>query len=354
MGGEGISGSGFAEYTNKNKIPLGAFFKPDPVTGMTATNPENVNTTCSGAICNKTADYRPYGLEYGDNAIDVVNNDGYGNYNGLQVSWVKRSKATNFNANYTWSKTLGTGLQVNPYVLRDNYGVLSIDRPQVLNLSGSYFLERPYTGGNKILSGAANGWTVSNITTWQRGGSLPALFNNGDANFGLGLQYTTINGAPISAANPLPAGVGTGLSDATYYGTNDSGLVIQPVATCKALKFTCFSAPAIGSYGGTSWPYYHGPNYFDSDLALFKSFHIFEKQSLRLEAEAFNWLNHPLPQFANTNYLALNYQADYGSKAISVNPAPYPNGTPDSLGQMTNKSGAPAQRIFELSAKYTF
>jgi hypothetical protein len=354
MGGEGISGSGFAEYTNQNKIPLGAFFKPDPITGLTATNPENVNTTCSGAVCNKTADYRPYGLEYGDNAIDVVNNDGYGNYNGLQVSWVKRSKATNFNANYTWSKTLGTGLQVNPYVLRDNYGVLSIDRPQVLNLSGSYFLERPYTGDSKILSGAANGWTISNITTWQRGGSLPALFNNGDANFGLGLQYTTINGAPISAANPLPAGVGTGLSDATYYGTNDSGLVIQPVATCKALKYTCFSAPAIGSYGGASWPYYHGPDYFDSDLALFKNFHVFEKQNLRLEAEAFNWLNHPLPQFANTNYLSLNYQADYGSKAITVNPAPYPNGTPDSFGQMTNKAGAPAQRIFELSAKHTF
>jgi hypothetical protein len=37
-----------------------------------------------------------------------------------------------------------------------------------------------------------------------------------------------------------------------------------------------------------------------------------------------------------------------------VNPAPYPNGTPDSFGQMTNKAGAPAQRIFELSAKYTF
>jgi hypothetical protein len=32
MGGEGISGSGFGDYTNQNKIPLGAFFKPDPVT----------------------------------------------------------------------------------------------------------------------------------------------------------------------------------------------------------------------------------------------------------------------------------------------------------------------------------
>lgn len=375
MGGEGISGSGFGEYTNQNKIPLGAFFKPDPVTGLVAKNPENVTTTCAGPICNATADYRPYGKEYGDNTIDVVNNDSYGNYNALQVSWVKRSKATNFNANYTWSKTLGTGLQINPYVLRANYGVLSIDRPQVLNLSGSYFAERPYTGDNKLLGGVVNGWTISNITTWQRGGSLPALFNNGDANFGMGLQYTTVNGAPISATNPLPAGVGTGLSVATYYGTNDSGMVIRPVSHGSALTYTNFTAPAAGaygapgSYGGAAWPYFHGADYFDSDMALFKNVHIHEKQNLRLEAEAFNWLNHPLPQFANTNYVALNYGANCATAtenvngqnvpvctvgAISVNSAAYPNGTPSSFGQMTNKSGAPNQRIFELSAKYTF
>jgi hypothetical protein len=354
MGGEGISGSGFGEYTNVNKMPLGALFKPDPVTGLTATNPENVTTTCSGAVCNKTSDYRPYGKEYGDNAIYIVNNDSYGDYNGLQVSWVKRSKDVNFNANYTWSKTLGTGLQVNPYHLRANYGVLSIDRPQVLNLSGSYLIERAYTGENKILSGAANGWTISNITTWQRGGSLPALFNNGDANFGMGLQYTTYNGIAISSSNPLPTGVGTGLTAATYYGTNSSGMVIQPVVTCKSLKYTCFKAPAVGSYGGAGWPYFHGPAYFDSDLALFKTFHVVEKQDVRFEAEAFNWLNHPLPQFANTNYLALNFGADYATKALSVNPTPYPNANPNSFGQLTNKAGAPAQRIFELSVKYEF
>jgi hypothetical protein len=349
MGGEGISGSGFGDYTNQNKIPLGAFFKPDPVTGLTATNPENVTTTCLGPVCNKTADYRPFGNIYGDNTIDVVNNDSYGNYNGLQASWVKRSKFVNFNANYTWSKTLGTGLQINPFVLRPNYGVLSIDRPQVLNLSGSYFAERPYTGDNKLLSGVANGWTISNITTWQRGGSLQAINN---PNFSMGLQYTTINGAPISSTNPLPANVGNGLSQATYYGTNAS-IDILPVAHSSALKYTSFSAPAIGAYGGTAFPYYHGEPYFDSDIALFKTFHIRELQSVRFEAEAFNWLNHPLPEYSG-NYLNLYYQADYTSKALTVNPTPYPSGNPANFGVANNKAGAPSQRIFELSAKYNF
>jgi hypothetical protein len=349
MGGEGISGSGFGDYTNQNKVPLGAFFKPDPVTGLTATDPENVSTTCAGPVCNKTADYRPFGNIYGDNTIDVVNNDSYGNYHGLQASWVKRSKAVNFNANYTWSKTLGTGLQINPFVLRRNYGVLSIDRPQVVNLSGSYFAERPYSGDNLLLKGVANGWTISNITTWQEGGNLQAINN---PNFSMALQYTTINGAPITAANPLPAHVGNGLGTSTYYGTNAS-ISILPVAHSSALSYTSFSAPAIGTYGGAAFPYYRGKSYFDSDIALFKTFHIKERQSVRFEAESFNWLNHPLPGYQG-GYLNLYYQADYTSKALTVNPTPYPQQNPANFGVSNTKAGAPAQRIFELSAKYNF
>jgi hypothetical protein len=349
MGGEGISGSGFGDYTNQNKIPLGAFFKPDPVTLMVATNPENVGTTCAGPVCNKTADYRPFGNIYGDNSIDVVNNDSYGTYNGLQASWVKRSKSTNFNANYTWSKTLGTGQQVNPFVLRRNYGELSIDRPQVVNLSGSYFSERPYTGDNKIVSGFANGWTISNYTTWQGGGNLQAINN---PNFGFNVFYSTINGAPISSTNPLPTNVGNGLSQSTYYGTNAS-IDIMPVSHSSALSYNSFSAPPVGTYGGAAFPYYHGKSYFDSDLALFKTFHIVEKQTFKVEAEAFNWLNHPLPQFQG-GYLQLNYQADYTTKAITVYPTTFPGNNPANFGVANFKAGAPNQRIFELSAKYTF
>ena len=52
MGGESISGSGFASFTDQNKTPLGAFFKPDPVTGITATDPENINFSSGKANVN--------------------------------------------------------------------------------------------------------------------------------------------------------------------------------------------------------------------------------------------------------------------------------------------------------------
>src|SRR5580658_1526009 len=353
MGGESISGSGFTEYTNKNKIPLGAFFKPDPKTGMTAANPEAVQNTCSGVICNATADYRPFGNAYGDNNINVISNDSYGNYNGLQLSWVKRSRNVNFNANYTYSKTLGTSLQVDAFALAPNYGVESINRPQVINLSGSYTFERPYNGDMKIISGAANGWTISNITTWQGGGNLQA---NNSPNFYMGLQYATINGAPIQNDpkqpnyNPLPTGVGTGLGTATYYGTETTNgnteLLIMPTLTCnpksglghnQLVKSSCFAPPAIGAQGGQKYPYFNGPSYFDSDLALYKTFHVVREQSVQFRFSAFNWINHPLPQFSSGSQLTLHYNADYASKAFTPAASQYPSGNPNNFGVLDNK-----------------
>ena len=41
---EGIEGSNFAALADQNKTPMGAFFKPDPVTGVLSTNPENLGT----------------------------------------------------------------------------------------------------------------------------------------------------------------------------------------------------------------------------------------------------------------------------------------------------------------------
>jgi hypothetical protein len=128
----------------------------------------------------------------------------------------------------------------------------------------------------------------------------------------------------------------------------------MPVPSSSSLKYTSFSAPAIGTFGGEHFPYYHGPGYFDSDLALFKTFHIHEQQNVRFEVQAFDWLNRPLPQFSNSSQITLHYNADLATKAITVNTASYPSGNPNNFGVMDQKAGPPTQRIFELSVKYMF
>ncbi len=60
---------------------------------------------------NKVQDYRPYGYAYSTNAVAMIQGTAYTNYNGLQVAWIKTTGKLGYNLNFTWSRTLGTGLQ---------------------------------------------------------------------------------------------------------------------------------------------------------------------------------------------------------------------------------------------------
>jgi hypothetical protein len=284
----------------------------------------------------------------------MIQNIGFANYNGLQASWIKTAGRVTFNFNGTWSKALATSLQENPYNVGANYGPAAIDRPFVFNSSYTYTSGNLHTGSN-LLNQLGGGWTVSGISTWQAGGYIPSELGNGVPNFNLGLNYT---GLP---ANATAQGITNGIGSATYFGTDES-IPIMPVLTCnpthglahyQVLNGSCFNAPAVGTQGGKSYPYMRGPAYFSNDLALYRTFHIAERHQVQLRASAFNWLNHPLPEFSSLTPLTLTYNVDYASKAITPN---YNRGSTGSVpfGVMDTKSQAPYERIIELDVKYSF
>ena len=329
--GSSIGGSGFS---NVNKIPLGGLFLPDPVTGAAApTDPDNTSSY-------KLQDYYPYQAGYGSNSITVNEHDGYSNYHGLQVAWLKQAGRLSFDLNYTWSKSLGIiNSTVDAFSVHGNYGVLSIDRPQVINTSYAYDVGNVYHGDFKVLGGATNGWTISGVTTWQSGGNLQAQDTQ---NLGLTILNTTTNES---------------LTSNTYFGTNADEIL--PIATCnprsgihgeQLLNLTCFTAPAIGHQGMRQFPYLSGPAYANSDLAVYKTFGIHDRQNVQFRASAFNFLNHPLWGFSTSNDITLKYATTNGTtftpNVASGLPAGYTWGTMDS------KSGS--ARVLELSLKYSF
>ncbi|HEV2575706.1 MAG TPA: carboxypeptidase regulatory-like domain-containing protein [Acidobacteriaceae bacterium] len=369
---EGIEGSNFSALADQNKTPIGALFNPDPYTGITATNPENVTknptpgtctidsvtkvaTGCYIATNNQLGDYHPYGYAYGTNNVYMNQGLDYTNYNALQVSWSKNTGHLGYNINGTWSKTLATSLQENPYNVRLNYGPASVDRPFVFNASYFYSTGKIHAF-NEFINGTLGGWTISGISTWQAGGYIPSFLGNGVPNFGLGLTYVNqpvdANGNSLTAAE----GVGTGIGSATYFGT-DAPLPIMPVLTCnptqnlktyQRVNGNCFNAPAIGQQGGQNYPYMSMAAYFNNDLALYRSFAIHENNQIQFRISAFNWINHPLPQYSTLTPLTLLYKVDYASKAITKN---YDT---TKFGVMDTKSQAPYQRIIELNVKYFF
>ena len=291
----------------------------------------------------------------------------YSNYNGLQLTALKQAGRLTYDFNFTWSKTLGTGLQGDPFVVRGaNYGPVSIDRPYVFNSTYSYQVGR-FNHGDALLRGAVGGWTVTGYTTWQSGGSFLSQLGNNVPNFGLSETYdpTTLPGGSAATASAL--GIGTGLGTQTYFGT-DAALPIRPVLTCnpqshlahnQLLNLNCFAAPAIGQQGGQSWPYLHAFSYYDSDLAFYKSFAVHEGQNVQFRFSMFNWLNHPLPSFYSGQEYTLYYLVNYQTKNIQTNTAQIASQLKsqpisEPWGTMDTKSGSPYSRILEFNVKYTF
>lgn len=330
------------DYINQNKMSLGALSLADPSTGVISPNPENIGGP--GSPNNKAADYQPYGYAYGSNPIYVPSHRGYSNYNGFQVVLARQARNLSFNVSYTHGKALGTDLYENAYSLRGNYGVLALDRPNVLTMTYSYNVLNAYRGHDKLLSGAMNNWMISGTTIWSGGGNLQALSS---PNFGMTLQYT----------GSLPAGVSPTYGGATYYGTT-AHMLVMPDTTCNPgsglagsqhVKASCFAPPATGSYGPRNYPYLSGASYTDADLAINKVFHIKETNAIEFRASAFDWINHPLASFSGSQQLTLYYNTDYSSKATTLS-----SSTSPTFGSTDTKVGGDTRRVIELELKYSF
>ena len=143
----------------------------------------------------------------------------------------------------------------------------------------------------------------------------------------------------------------------TWLGSNAPGLALEPMLTCdprSSLKSgqyfnpSCFTPPPRGQNGDLIWPYFQGPAYFNSDLGLYKNFHITERQSVQFRFSAFNFLNRPNKQF-NVN----------GNSDTTLN---FTNNSSANLLTSTNTNatttGYPAyatgNRLIELALKYYF
>jgi hypothetical protein len=141
----------------------------------------------------------------------------------------------------------------------------------------------------------------------------------------------------------------------SYFGTNAQ--TVMPTVSCnpgpglganQRARLSCFGIPTL--LGGMFSPngprdlgYMRGPTYFDSDLALYKTFKVTEKQSAEFRFSAFNFLNHPVPSFSTNDQMRLTYTTGSGF-------APNPGSTAG-FGNLDYKDG---KREIEVALKYIF
>ena len=314
-----------------------------PGTLFAAANPATVNAS----------NYRPF-LGYGD--LNQATNNLYANYNALQVTFAHESSNSSIQFNYSFSKSLGiigSGTTLNalaatldPFNLRNNYGVQAGNRTHLFNAAYSYQLPSPIRN-NAVAKALVNGWQLSGVTQIQSGANLSTT--NG-YNFGMQLNQSILPGTQ-NVVNPNGGANGIAISNQSILGTN--AIQLQPVITCdptanlgphQFLNGDCFAAPTtLGQNGPIALPAIYGPAYFNSDLAIFKNFQFSESRKLQFRVQAFNFLNHPLYSFPNSNNLTLQFtQATPGGPITQTN---------SRFGYTDFKQG---QRLILLSVKFYF
>jgi hypothetical protein len=355
-----MTGNGTTEnfYSNINKIPIDGLYGTYNLPGSPNDGQNLWQIACATGQCgppnsNYYSGYRPY-KDYG--VLNVIQHGSYSNYHGMVAALQKQTGRATFLVNYTWSKVLGIrdgqtdngsgdGTMVDPFNLRANYGPLAYDHTHIFN--AAYVIHLPGVPvQNFLVRHFTSGWDLSGDTQLQSGAPIQPN-TSGNLNTQYQQSTTTASGNAFTPAN-------------TYMlGTN--AVVLMPYLSCdprsskdSSFNVGCFNTPTqLGVNGPTVWPYIHGPKFFNSDLAVAKTFHITERQNVLFRASAFNFINHPLPQFGLGSDINLH---------LACNSTTQDGLTPtcDQGGSNVNAqtTGSPfyetGRRVVEVALKYNF
>jgi hypothetical protein len=275
-------------------------------------------------------------------------------YNGLMLTANKRlSHHFQFGANYTYSKTLGTG--------EDFYGVsepgnpvanLGLDRAPVENdlrhlANFTFVTDTENLTGMRFVKNVVNNWTFGLIGTLQSGRAYPVSTGGGIIGAALPAigaetnQRPNICNAVDATTIPSCAGAPVGALVATNIGStsgrnlavSESGVAActaAGLANCAALQ-TTFLAPAGAATNGPVDSFTKKPVDFqfingnlsrnagislpikEFDISVLKAFKVPKRESMRVELklDVFNVFNHPnfIGNNANDNISAIRLPA---------------------------------------------
>ena len=333
--GEGLGADGsLSDYTNSNFIS----FVSHGAAGSLANSLNSVNGTApylcnlvgvSFTPCATNAGYtgagagypinfftaNPYATDTGNNytgipGVPYLVSGGWSTYNALQMDFRQRQwHGVQFDANYTWSHTLGvssandwTGA-VSNFTLRNmrlGYGPTLYDIRHVAHVNATYDL--PFGRGKQFLnqSGVVDkivgGWTVGTVLTLQTG--RPFRLQGGRRTFNdLADGGVVLNGVSISdlqnsiGVYRLKSSQTTGGQSVSYVDiVNPKYLASPNGGGANTTYLTSNTTP-----GTIIHPIYlYGPHQTFDDVSISKMIPIHERFKFTFQAELLNAFNHPV------------------------------------------------------------
>jgi hypothetical protein len=217
----------------------------------------------------------PLGPNFGSNALQ--SNIGYANYNSLQLSARHTAGRLEFDASYTYGKSLdqssNIGEEVNPFNPAVSYAISAFDVKH--NFVVSYDYQLPFDQFFHP-SRLTKGWSLSGITRFASGFPV-AMINNGDNSL-IGTNPNGINNSSIDE----PDYSGGALQLNKNPRTNKNNY----------FSMSAFSMNALGTPGTSKRRFFYGPGADNYDMAVAKDLPVTESKSLLFRVEAFNVFNH--------------------------------------------------------------
>lgn len=235
-----------------------------------------------------------------------LKNSGFSNYNALQMDFRQNSThGVQFDANYTFSKSLGTSVQGSTapgyypgrnnsapgfYTLRNkalNYFPSAFDVRHVFHASGTYDFPfghgKAFLNKSRIANSVVGGWTIGSIVTWQSG--EPFLLSGGTS---------TVNGndSGITLTGVTPKQLQQQIRPRAVPGAPYVSLFDAKYISASGEANNAYISPAStpGQFGSLLWLY--NPKNFNTDLSLTKLVPIVEDVHLKLQAVFLNAFNH--------------------------------------------------------------
>jgi hypothetical protein len=234
--------------------------------------------------------------------------------NELQVTLDRRlNHGLQFRVAYTVSKTIDvtSGFRArsstftNPADPRFDRGLADFDAPQRLVLSPIWQI--PFgKNGNWFEKNVLGGWTVSTITSFQKGNPFTIFSSNGASFSNEGLDRPDITG-PIQILNPRNQYTFSPSSN----GLNGSCLPQETTGhfMFNPMNLICAAGPPIGqpvpansslvaggvplfTFGNMGRNILRGPGINNWDISLMKDFHFTESKYLQFQSNFFNAFNH--------------------------------------------------------------
>jgi Carboxypeptidase regulatory-like domain len=227
----------------------------------------------AGGVVNGTR--QQLGPNFGSNADQA--NIGRANYNALELSARHTAGRLEFDASYTYSKSLdessNIGEEVNPINPSLSYAISAFDLKH--NFVVSYDYQLPF---DQLLhpNRLTKGWSLSGITHFSTGFPV-TMINNGDNSL-LGTNPNGVNNSSIDepdySGGPIHLGQNPRTNGNTFFNTSS------------------FSMNALGEVGTSRRRFFYGPGQDNFDMALAKKLALTESKSLLFRVETFNVFNH--------------------------------------------------------------